>query len=113
MYHPFMDMLKNSIYSTSKNEKFLQFDVMDDELNDCFEILVITTDMSLDHWMFIDLWEERLTLEFSMPCFSLRNITHYCVFYWPSALKKPRTPKKEAIFRVCLGFLIKNKTNTA
>ena len=31
-----MDMLKT--YGTSKTQKFLQFGVMNDKINDCFEI---------------------------------------------------------------------------
>ena len=64
---PLMDMLKkNSTYGTSKTKKLLQFDVMNSKINDCIEILVIITHVSLD----IDSWEEGLTHEFSMRWFS-------------------------------------------
>ena len=36
--------------------------------------------------MFIDLGEEEMTLEFSMPWFSFRNITFQCVFADPFLL---------------------------
>ena len=42
-------------------------------MNDCFEIFVIIVQVSQD---IHDWWEEGLTLEFSMPWFSLRNITY-------------------------------------
>ena len=48
-----MDMLgKNSTWGTSKTQKFLHFDVMNDEINDCFGKLVIIVHVSLDiHWL--------------------------------------------------------------
>ena len=42
IYHPLMDMLE------VKTSTFLQFDVMNDRINDCFEILVIIAHVSLD-----------------------------------------------------------------
>ena len=46
---------------------------MDVEINDCIEIIAIIAHESLDiHW----LWEEGLPREFSMPWFSLGNITY-------------------------------------
>ena len=47
--YPLMDMLrKNSTYGTSRTQKFLQFDVMNDKINDCFGSLVIIAHVSLD-----------------------------------------------------------------
>ena len=44
-----MDMLlEDSTYGTSKISKFLRFDVMKYEINNCFEILVIIAHVSLD-----------------------------------------------------------------
>ena len=48
IYHSLMDMLKNSTYGTSETLKCSQFDVMNDKINDCFEILVIIAYVSLD-----------------------------------------------------------------
>ena len=48
IYYLLMDMLKNSTYGTSKNEKFSQFDEMNHRINDSFEILVIIAHVSLD-----------------------------------------------------------------
>ena len=48
IYHPLMDTLKKSIHGTNKTSKFLQFDIMNDKINDCFEILMIIAHVSLD-----------------------------------------------------------------
>ena len=39
---------KNSTYSTSKTQKLLQFDVMNDKIHECFGSLVIIAHVSLD-----------------------------------------------------------------
>ena len=45
-----MDMLKKTVPTVPARlrQKFLKFDVMKDKINDCFEILVIIADVSLD-----------------------------------------------------------------
>ena len=45
--------------------------------------------------------------------FSLHNIIYLDVFGWPSPLKKLPSHRKEAIFKVCIVFQVKTKTNTA
>ena len=47
IYHLLMDMLKKQYQRYQSNLKFLQFDVMKYEINDCLEMLVITVQVSL------------------------------------------------------------------
>ena len=46
IYHPLMNMLKNTVPTVPV--KYLQFDVMNERIDDCFEILVILDHVSLD-----------------------------------------------------------------
>ena len=48
IYHRLMDMLKATVHTVLARFKVLQFDVMNDRINDCIKILVIIAHMSLD-----------------------------------------------------------------